>query len=184
MSNEAWNFSVNSTRDNVTPDPYLTDFKLPKLGVYSNDAAEHKTTSASPQDFVSITNNSLHCKIPQIDYGNYREYHFSKRLGSNTRYDSESPKCNYFYQPHTIRVSPRSYVKVFTYFPIANATKSPNKVLVKKVKKKNIPKYNNSPRVLSLVSNRVKPPEREIKPAMTYGDKLCRLYDLAALNIK
>lgn len=181
MRKEYFSYSVNSTQDNLTPEP-SAEIKLPKINVNGN-YREAKSLSLSPYETLCFTSSNMCSQVPQLDYLMYRDRHNSKKHSKSPRIESESPSINFFYQPQMLRISPRAKLKVFSCIPITKDI-VPVKTINRKHGKKNIAKYNNQPRMLPSVHNKINPPENDLSPAFTYGEKLWKLYELAALDRK
>ena len=170
-----YNLSLTEGNQNVP------EVKFPKITQSPNPYTNFTSMSVSPHETQCYTSSNFCAQVPQLDYLQYKEKHNSKKRGHKTRYESDSPHFNYFYQPQYIRVSPRSKVKVFSCFPIPE--KSPTlKSRTKKNNRLNLSKFNNQPRVLPLINTKITPPEQDINPAFTYGEKLWKLNELAALE--
>ena len=175
--------SIISTEVNQTPEP-VHQFMFPKIRAHQF-SSDTKYNSDPLEEYSCINNSSmLTTVVPQLDYLKYRDHHFSRVHYNSPRSQSDSPAVNYFYQPQILQVSPRSKVKVFSYFPISKERKNS----IVKQRKSNIKgskNFNNQPRVLPFINQKsMKAPDSDMKPALTYGDKLWKLYELADLDKK
>lgn len=181
MRKNYFSYSVNSTQDNLTPEP-SAEIILPKISANRN-CKDIKSLSLSPYESLHFTSSNICSQVPQLDYLMYRDRHYSKKHSKSPRIESESPNINFFYQPQILKISPRSKQKVYSYIPI-NKNVAPVKTLIRKQGEKSIGKYNNQPRILSSVHKKINPPEKDLSPAFTYGEKLWKLNELAALDRK
>ena len=181
MHKEEFSYSINSTEENQTPEPMISELKPPKFVSHSYKL-DLRSDVLSPLDTSSFSIHSpFTTVVPQLDYLKYRDQHFSKRHTRSPRFHSESPSFNYFYQPQVLQVSPRSKVKVFSYFPIVKEIVH-LKSKQKKSKVKNTQMFSNQPRILPAINQKLTRPDQEMKPALTYGEKLWKLYELASLD--
>ena len=172
--------SANSTEENQTPEPLYQQFMFPKIRTN-----QFKDKGYFPQVSSSQCNSPMFTTVvPQLDYLKYRDHHFSKHHAHSPRFQSDSPSFNYFYQPQVIQISPRSKVKVFSCFPIAREENQSN--IKRKISKaKHSKNLSTQPRVLPQIAQRLLTcPEIDMKPALTYGEKLWKLNELAALDKK
>src|SRR5574343_258670 len=93
-------YEITMMNRSANPSP-LRDFKLPdlqsKLGHYGDSTvfSTYPETTRNNCDF-------LFTEVPQITYHKYSKYHRSKKRHQG-RYESESPKCNFYYFPQTLR---------------------------------------------------------------------------------
>ena len=174
-------YEVTKMNRSANPTP-IRDMKLPGLQSKLGYNADSTVFSTSPETTRNI-GDFLCIEVPHLTYLKYSKYHRSKK-DHQGRYESESPKCNFYYFPQTLRVSPRSKVKVFTSCPIQ---KTQNDVIgwqVKSFKKKRNGLVVKQPKVLPSIYQKSSVVNCDINPAMTYGEKLWKLHELALMDFK
>jgi hypothetical protein len=147
-----------------------SDIDSPKgpVTLYQSFAGANPLVCISPQ-FTT--------KVPQLKYRHYRGYH-ARRQEHGKRSESDCEQTNYFYQPQVIRVSPRSKVKVFSYFPILRQDNFSVRKGTKKQEKSNISQQY----VLPAISTKTNSPVRRLPTVMTYGQKLWDLNEVAGIE--
>jgi hypothetical protein len=179
LSLEDYSLYESGRSANASP---LRSFKLPKLSSNSVKNAETSAFSTSPETGRNL-NDFLSLEVPQLNYLKYRKYHTSKK-DHTTRYESESPKSNYFYLPQTIRVAPRSTVKVFANHPIHQPCNEARGWQFKSLKKKKTNLNVKQPKALPGICGKAASVNCNIKPALSYGEKLWKLHELALIDFK
>ena len=173
-------YSINSTEENQTPES-MSEFNLPKIK-FPQTSTNGNSYDGSLQTTLFQNSSRFTTAVPQIDYLKYRDSHFSRARTKSPRFQSDCPQFNYFYQPQILRLSPRSKIKVFSFFPIIKEALPAKKTHKRNFARMTASKISNQPRTFSVISHKPNPPEKEDKPALLYGEKLWKLYELAELD--
>jgi hypothetical protein len=167
---EDLSLTIQSTEENQTYSP--NKYKLPRVKI-SNVIYNHYLDQASPVTTI----------VPHLDYLKYSEYHqFSKSNLKKQRLKSETPKFTQLYRPQILQLSPRSRMKIYSCLPVVRESSS-DKTNHKDHKQKKTIVFNTQPKVLPLAPQKIKPVERDYRPALTYGEKLWKLHEIASLDL-
>lgn len=159
-----------------------TDCKNPILPKLSTSYIDPSVFSTSPETTRCLA-EYLQTEVPHLNYLQYRKYHSSKK-SKHIRSQSDSPSINFFYIPQVIRVAPRSTVKVFSNFPILKPRARAKESKLRGFKDRIPNLYGNQIKILPTISKKAEKPRFELQPALTYGEKLWKLHELACLDFK
>jgi len=162
-------------------DPHA-DCKNPILPKLSATYIDPSVFSTSPET-TRCQAEYLQTEVPHINYLQYRKYHSSKKP-KHDRSQSDSPSINFYYIPQVIRVSPRSTVKVFSNFPIIKHHQRANGSKLRGFENRIPISFGNQTKVLPKIFKKIEKPRFELNPALTYGEKLWKLHELASLDLK